>query len=95
VKNIPVYSTGVKAELLTPTGAAILTTVVSEFRPLPELRLERLGYGAGTADPPIPNLLRVFIGEASNGAVAGGPHRSGFRETHSEGHQHHISHNIP
>jgi len=93
VKNFPVYSTGVKAELLTPTGAAILTTVASDFRPLPELTVERLGYGAGTADPPIPNLLRVFIGEASNGAVAASPHRSGLRETHGEGHQHHISHN--
>jgi uncharacterized protein (TIGR00299 family) protein len=95
VKNIPVYSTGVNAELLTPTGAAILTTVASEFRPLPELTVERLGYGAGTTDPPIPNLLRVFIGEASNGVVAASPHRRGLRETHGEDYQHHISHNTP
>jgi hypothetical protein len=70
-----------------------LTTVASEFRPLPELTVERLGYGAGTTDPPIPNLLRVFIGEASSGAVAASPQWSGLRETHREDHQHYISHN--
>ena len=63
VKGKPVYSTGVKGELLTPTGAAILTTIVSDFGPLPPMTVERLGYGAGTSDPPIPNLLRVMIGE--------------------------------
>jgi hypothetical protein len=77
VKNIPVYSTGVKAELLTPTGAAILTTVAKGFGPLPELTVERLGYGAGTADPPIPNLLRVFIGETFDGADADGHRHTG------------------
>jgi pyridinium-3,5-bisthiocarboxylic acid mononucleotide nickel chelatase len=72
VKNIPVYSTGVKTELLTPTGAAILTTVAEGFGPMPAMTVERIGYGAGTSDPPIPNLLRVFIGETSDGADTGG-----------------------
>jgi uncharacterized protein (DUF111 family) len=90
VKNIPVYSTGVQAELLTPTGAAILTTIVREFRPLPEMTIERLGYGAGTSDPPIPNLLRLFIGEASNGAAVPSPHRNPMQETHGKGHRHPI-----
>lgn len=72
VKNIPVYSTGVKTELLTPTGAAILTTVAEGFGPMPAMTVERIGYGAGTSDPPIPNLLRVFIGETSDGADPGG-----------------------
>jgi hypothetical protein len=90
VKNIPVYSTGVQAELLTPTGAAILTTIVREFRQLPEMTIERLGYGAGTSDPPIPNLLRLFIGEASNGAAVPSPHRNPMQETHGKGHRHPI-----
>ncbi len=64
VKGKPVYSTGVAGELLTPTGAAILTTLSSGFGPMPAMTVEHLGYGAGTADPGIPNLLRVSIGEA-------------------------------
>jgi uncharacterized protein (TIGR00299 family) protein len=64
IKGKPIYSTGVKGELLTPTGAAILTTLASGFGPMPAMRLETAGYGAGTLDPPIPNLLRVSIGEA-------------------------------
>ena len=73
VKGKPIYSTGIKGELLTPTGAAILTTLASGFGPMPPMILDQLGYGAGTADPGIPNLLRVAIGEAGdreNGLVA-------------------------
>ncbi len=64
IKGKPVYSTGIKGELLTPTGAAILTTLSSGFGPLPAMTVSHIGYGAGTADPGIPNLLRVTIGEA-------------------------------
>ena len=66
IKGKPVYSTGVKGELLTPTGAAILTTLSSGFGPMPAMTVEHLGYGAGTADPGMPNLLRVVIGEAKD-----------------------------
>ncbi len=62
--GFPVYSNGVKGELLTPTGAAILTTLAQGFGPMPAMTAEQIGYGAGTADPEeIPNLLRVTIGE--------------------------------
>ena len=64
IKGRPVYSTGVKGELLTPTGAAILTTLSSGFGPMPAMTVRQIGYGAGTADPDIPNLLRVAIGDA-------------------------------
>ena len=64
VKGRPVYSTGVVGELLTPTGAAILTTLSSGFGPMPAMTVRQIGYGAGTADPGIPNLLRVAIGDA-------------------------------
>lgn len=64
VKDAPAYSTGVKGELLTPTGAAILTTLSSGFGPMPIMTVRQTGYGSGTADPEgIPNLLRVVIGE--------------------------------
>jgi uncharacterized protein (TIGR00299 family) protein len=65
VKGKPVYSTGVVGELLTPTGAAILTTLASEFGPMPAMSVEKIGYGAGTSEPAIPNLLRVMIGQTA------------------------------
>ncbi len=64
IKGKPFYSTGVVGELLTPTGAAILTTLSSGFGPAPAMTLREVGYGAGASDPPIPNLLRLLIGEA-------------------------------
>ncbi len=64
LKGAPFYSTDVKGELLTPTGAAIITTVCSEFGALPQLKLEHTGYGAGTREyEKFPNVLRVLIGE--------------------------------
>ena len=65
VKGKPVYSTGVVGELLTPTGAAILTTLASDFGPMPAMSVEQIGYGAGTSEPAIPNLLRVMIGQTA------------------------------
>ncbi|HJX91201.1 MAG TPA: nickel pincer cofactor biosynthesis protein LarC [Pyrinomonadaceae bacterium] len=65
LKGVPFYSTDLKGELLTPTGAAIITTVCKDFGPIPQLRLEGTGYGAGTRDyENFPNVLRVMIGES-------------------------------
>jgi pyridinium-3,5-bisthiocarboxylic acid mononucleotide nickel chelatase len=64
VKGAPVYSSDIKGELLTPTGAAIITTVCSEYGPIPQMTTESTGYGAGTREyPDFPNVLRVMIGE--------------------------------
>ncbi len=65
-KGCPIYATGVQGELLTPTGAAILTTLSSGFGPIPAMTPESVGYGAGNAEREIPNLLRVSIGETSD-----------------------------
>lgn len=62
VRAKPIYATGVQGELLTPTGAAILTTLAGDFGPLPAMTVEDIGHGAGTADRSIANMLRVFIG---------------------------------
>jgi hypothetical protein len=71
VKGIPVYSTGTDGELLTPTGAAILSTVVRSFGPLPPIKLEAIGYGAGSADlPGQANVLRMFVGESADRSQA-------------------------
>jgi len=65
VRGRPIYSSGVDGELLTPTGAAILTTLADDFGPLPPMTVDRIGHGAGTADRSIANMLRVFIGSAA------------------------------
>jgi uncharacterized protein (TIGR00299 family) protein len=65
LKNAPVYSAWVESELVTPTGAAIVSTLTKRFTKLPELVYERIGCGAGTKEfPEIPNVLRAFHGEA-------------------------------
>jgi uncharacterized protein (TIGR00299 family) protein len=64
LKNIPVYSAHVDKELVTPTGAAILSTLVTRFLPFPELCYQKIGYGAGTKNfPDFPNILRIFFGD--------------------------------
>jgi len=65
LKGVPIYSTGTSAELVTPTGAAILTTLCDRFGPFPTLRLEKVGYGAGSRQLNFPNVLRLSIGEIS------------------------------
>ena len=68
VAGVPVYSTGVEAELLTPTGALLVTDYASQFGPLPALRVRQVGYGAGDRDlPGSPNVVRVVIGDDDAG----------------------------
>jgi len=67
VKDKPIYSTGIEGELLTPTGAAILTTLSVGFGPMPAMILKKIGYGAGRSELAMPNLLRVIIGEVEDG----------------------------
>ena len=64
LRGVPLAEADVEGELTTPTGAAILTTVASGFGPLPAMRLEAVGCGAGSRDfPTRPNLLRLFVGQ--------------------------------
>jgi uncharacterized protein (TIGR00299 family) protein len=64
LRGFPVVDTGVRAELVTPTGAAILTTLATGSGRMPAMTIERVGYGAGTADlPGTPNVLRCFLGQ--------------------------------
>ncbi|THB80411.1 MAG: nickel pincer cofactor biosynthesis protein LarC [Desulfobacteraceae bacterium] len=64
LKGVPVKGTDIQTEIVTPTGAAILTTLTSSFGPLPELILDRIGYGAGKRElgGGRPNLLRGVLG---------------------------------
>ena len=67
LKGVPIIEGPAKAELLTPTAAAILTTIVDCFGPLPAMKIEKIGYGAGTRESEeFPNCLRLIIGQATS-----------------------------
>ena len=65
LRRVPVYDNGIKKELVTPTGAAIATTLVRDFGSPPAMTIEKIGLGAGTRDLSIPNVLRLWIGTAT------------------------------
>jgi hypothetical protein len=65
LKGVPTYGGPVEAELVTPTGAAIVTAVARGFGPMPPMTVQRVGCGAGGRELAHPNLLRLFIGEAA------------------------------
>jgi uncharacterized protein (TIGR00299 family) protein len=65
LKSIPIYSDNTNAELTTPTGAAIIKHYCQNFSNLPDFKIESIGYGAGTKDLTIPNILRIFIGDCT------------------------------
>jgi uncharacterized protein (TIGR00299 family) protein len=66
----PVFGVDVDAELVTPTGAALASTLADGWGPLPPMTLERIGYGAGTMDlVERANVVRVLVGRAADGAA--------------------------
>jgi uncharacterized protein (TIGR00299 family) protein len=69
LKGVPVTQLDVEGELVTPTGAAILTSVVEHFGPFPQMTVEAVGYGAGKSEFEFPNLLRVLIGSTPQPAT--------------------------
>ena len=71
LKDAPVYSSDIRGELVTPTGAAVITTVCREFGPLPLMKIERTGYGAGGREyENFPNVLRLMLGESAGAGAA-------------------------
>lgn len=67
LRGIPVYGGDFTTEVVTPTGAALVKTLCREFGPLPPMRLERVGYGAGERELEMPNLLRALLGANAEG----------------------------
>jgi uncharacterized protein (TIGR00299 family) protein len=66
LKDVPIYSSGVDGELVTPTGAALISSIATGFGPIPPMRVERIGYGAGAREiPGHPNLARLLLGEST------------------------------
>jgi uncharacterized protein (TIGR00299 family) protein len=71
LKEIPLAPSGVEAELTTPTGAAMAATLVDQFGEIPALRIDTIGYGAGTRDlEDRPNVLRLLVGQAEPSLVS-------------------------
>ncbi|MEH1867329.1 MAG: nickel pincer cofactor biosynthesis protein LarC [Nostoc sp.] len=66
MRGCPVYSNGIDRELVTPTGAAIATTLVRDFGSPPAIAIKQVGLGAGTINLPIPNILRLWLGESTS-----------------------------
>jgi uncharacterized protein (TIGR00299 family) protein len=62
LKGVPIVQLDVEGELVTPTGAAIITGLAREFGPFPHMVVQHIGYGAGKSEFPFPNLLRVLLG---------------------------------
>lgn len=72
LQGVPLRPAPIKTELTTPTGAAILTSIVSEYIDTPAMTIERIGHGAGSKDfREQPNLLRIFLGSAQDAPPAG------------------------
>jgi uncharacterized protein (TIGR00299 family) protein len=95
ILGVPAYTSQARGELVTPTGAAILTSLASGYGPMPPMTLHAVGYGAGKRERQFPNTLRVFLGEIGDEpagglpieaqaltAPASGPSREPFPEQH-------------
>ena len=71
LKDVPIFSSGVEGELVTPTGAALITTLAASFGPIPAMKVERIGYGAGAREiPGQPNLARLLVGQSTEPVTA-------------------------
>ena len=74
LEGAPVAQSDLEGEVLTPTGALLLTESAEFFSPMPEMTIARVGYGAGDKDQPdTPNVVRAFLGESEAGAVGDRP----------------------
>lgn len=62
--DVPIYSTGIKGELCTPTGAALLKYFATAFGDMPAINIKAIGYGMGKKDFEAPNCVRAFLGES-------------------------------
>jgi pyridinium-3,5-bisthiocarboxylic acid mononucleotide nickel chelatase len=69
MRSCPVYSNGIDKELVTPTGAAIATTLAVDFGAPPPMTIKQVGLGAGSINLPIPNILQIWLGESTSSTL--------------------------
>ncbi|MFZ9739634.1 MAG: nickel pincer cofactor biosynthesis protein LarC [Prochlorotrichaceae cyanobacterium] len=96
--QVPIYGNEIDRELVTPTGAAIVVTLAKQFGPCPPLCLHQVGLGAGNRELPLPNILRLWVGntpEFRGNPVADSVHHHHHHADHhpdSSPHHHHHAH---
>jgi pyridinium-3,5-bisthiocarboxylic acid mononucleotide nickel chelatase len=74
LRGLPTYSAHIEKELVTPTGAALIRAIAPTFGPQPAMRVQHIGYGAGSRNPKdFPNALRLSIGDTGEAAITPGP----------------------
>ncbi len=67
--QVPVFSNGIEAELVTPTGAALAVALADSFGDLPAMRVQKVGKGAGTRNLAIPNVVRLWLGDSAGSSL--------------------------
>jgi uncharacterized protein (TIGR00299 family) protein len=68
--GVPIYSTEIDGELITPTGAAIIAAICDSYGPIPEMKVEQTAYGAGSRSyEKFPNSLRILVGETAESVI--------------------------
>ncbi|MCU0503798.1 MAG: LarC family nickel insertion protein, partial [Anaerolineae bacterium] len=71
LKGVPIVGSDIEKELVTPTGAALLSSLAVGFGPIPPMTLSAVGYGAGGRDLPVPNVVRLLLGDQAAPAGLG------------------------
>jgi uncharacterized protein (TIGR00299 family) protein len=85
LRGLPTYSAHIDKELVTPTGAALIRALAPTFGPQPAMRVQQIGYGAGTRNPKeLPNVLRLSLGEANEHEIPGAPRFAPFAKRGKE-----------
>jgi len=88
LRGAPVVGSPLEMETVTPTGAALLTSLAASFGPIPPMTLQAIGYGAGSRDLPIPNVIRLLIGEATPTPKPQATHSHPHPHEHGHDHEH-------
>ena len=74
LRGVPIYSSGINSELVTPTGAALIRALDCSFSAFPSMVIESIGYGAGSREfDGRPSVLRISVGELNKSAATPGP----------------------
>lgn len=93
LKGFPVYTTELKGEFVTPTGAAILTSLSNKSGSMPPLIIQKIGHGAGKREREFPNVLRCFLGEPTDPSPPNSPNTTLNRNPYPDQHDQPLTEN--